>query len=79
MRVQTTQARACGIAATDQNWGSKAFGIWGNAAAYGSETNSNVALYGANPVTVVLDKIRCIRMGACCGQQGLRPFNVRPV
>ena len=74
MRVQTTQARACGIAATDQNWGSKAFGIWGNAAAYGSETNSNVALYGANPVTVVLDKNKMYQDGSLLWTAGAQAF-----
>ena len=74
MRVQTTQARACGIAATDQNWGSKAFGIWGNAAAYGSETNSNVALYGANPVTVVLDKNKLYQDGSLLWTAGAQTF-----
>ena len=74
MRVQTTQARACGIAATDQNWGSKAFGIWGNAAAYGSETNSNVVLYGANPVTVVLDKNKLYQDGSLLWTAGAQTF-----
>lgn len=53
---ETAQTGGCGIAVADQEWQSNGFGIWGNAACYGSTTSQDVVFYDKGKILVSLNK-----------------------
>lgn len=56
IKFQTAQSSSGGVAVSDQSWQSNGFGIWCNAAVFGSQTKQSLTLYGTNPVEVELSQ-----------------------
>lgn len=54
--IQTLQTTSGGIAASDQTWGTNGFGVWCNAAAFGSQTKPSLSLYNDAPIVIKLSQ-----------------------
>lgn len=54
--IQTLQTTSGGIAVSDQTWGTNGFGVWCNAAAFGSQTKQSLSLYNDAPIVIKLSQ-----------------------
>ena len=54
--IQTLQTTSGGIAVSDQTWGANGFGVWCNAAAFGSQTKQSLSLYNDAPIVIKLSQ-----------------------
>ena len=54
--IQTLQTTSGGIAVSDQTWGTNGFGVWCNAAAFGSQTKQSLSLYNDTPIVIKLSQ-----------------------
>lgn len=54
--IQTLQTTSGGIAVSDQTWGTNGFGVWCNAAAFGSQTKQSLSLHNDAPIVIKLSQ-----------------------
>lgn len=54
--IQTLQTTSGGIAVSDQTLGTNGFGVWCNAAAFGSQTKQSLSLHNDAPIVIKLSQ-----------------------